>query len=89
MYDHPTDKGHAVIKILLATVAVSAAVTLLAMPNASAQNAAWCAHYDFGSDKSVNCGFQSFQQCLSDVRGVGGFCMENKTFRRDPRHPQR
>jgi hypothetical protein len=47
---------------------------------AHAQNAPWCAHYDFGSDETVNCGFFSFRQCVDDVRGVGGFCAQNSTY---------
>jgi peptidoglycan hydrolase-like protein with peptidoglycan-binding domain len=33
----------------------------------------WCAYYINGSR---NCGFYSFQQCLTAVRGVGGTCSE-------------
>lgn len=57
---------------------------------AQAQNGPWCAHYDFGSDESVNCGFVSFQQCLADVHGLGGFCVQNSTYGLAPRdrwHP--
>ena len=44
------------------------------------QNYPWCAHYDKG-DGGMNCGFTSFQQCLEDVRGIGGFCEQNNTYR--------
>lgn len=64
--------------VVLGTVMGSASVV-------QAQNGPWCAHYDFGSDETVNCGFYSFQQCLSDVRGVGGFCSQNSTYGVRPR----
>lgn len=47
---------------------------------AVAQNGPWCAHYDFGSDESVNCGFFDFRQCVAEVRGIGGFCVQNSTY---------
>jgi hypothetical protein len=46
---------------------------------AEAQNYPWCAQYSDGSG-SKNCGFASFQQCLADVSGVGGFCTQNSTY---------
>jgi hypothetical protein len=36
----------------------------------------WCAQY-LGRSASTNCGFVSLEQCLADVRGVGGLCHEN------------
>ena len=43
--------------------------------SAKAQNYPWCAVYNDGSG-SKNCGFASFQQCLADVSGIGGFCTQ-------------
>jgi Protein of unknown function (DUF3551) len=63
---------------LSAVVLLGASMTLVAA--AQAQNGPWCAHYDFGSDETVNCSFYSFQQCVADVRGVGGFCSQNNTY---------
>ena len=45
---------------------------------AEAQDYPWCAQYNDGSG-SKNCGF-TFQQCLADVGGVGGFCTQNSTY---------
>ena len=47
---------------------------------AAAQNLPWCAHLDYGTDEAVNCTFTSFAQCLSEIHGVGGFCMANNTY---------
>ena len=46
---------------------------------AQAQNYPWCAYYS-GSDGARNCGFVSFQQCMADVSGIGGFCQRNTTY---------
>ena len=46
---------------------------------AEAQNYPWCAQYSDGTG-SKNCGFSTFQQCLADVSGVGGFCTQNSTY---------
>ena len=29
----------------------------------------------------MNCGFASFQQCLADISGLGGFCEQNNTYK--------
>jgi hypothetical protein len=55
---------------LAATIAIGA--------RAEAQNYPWCANYD---KSGMNCGFTSFQQCLIDVSGVGGFCEQNNTYK--------
>jgi Protein of unknown function (DUF3551) len=46
---------------------------------AEAQNYPWCAQYS-GGDGGMNCGFTTFQQCLADVSGIGGFCIQNNTY---------
>jgi uncharacterized protein DUF3551 len=47
---------------------------------AEAQNYPWCATYSMGTGGSQNCGFSSFEQCLDDVRGIGGFCDRNTQY---------
>jgi hypothetical protein len=42
--------------------------------SAEAQNGAWCAYYDLGKDGFRSCRFRTLQQCLNDVRGIGGSC---------------
>ncbi len=61
-----------VLGLLLATVALA--------PRAQAQNYPWCARY--GTPYSdTSCGFTSFEQCMASVRGIGGFCEKNDTYR--------
>ncbi len=42
--------------------------------SAAAQTDAWCAYYDLGKDGFRSCRFATLQQCLEDVRGIGGNC---------------
>jgi hypothetical protein len=45
---------------------------------AEAQNYPWCASY---SDKGgQNCGFVSFEQCMTTMSGIGGFCNQNTQY---------
>jgi hypothetical protein len=66
------------MKFLLFVLSVIT-VTVLNTPT-EAQNYPWCAQYSDGSGGAMNCGFASFQQCLADVSGVGGFCTQNSTY---------
>jgi Protein of unknown function (DUF3551) len=57
----------------LALVAASAATATSAM----AQDYPWCANYTKGA---VNCLFVTFEQCMADVSGIGGFCERNTSY---------
>jgi Protein of unknown function (DUF3551) len=46
---------------------------------ADAQNYPWCAMLSMG-DQAVNCGFVTAEQCMTTVRGIGGYCTPNNTF---------
>ena len=64
-------------------VSVIATATMLATA-AKAQNYPWCAIYKGGA---MNCGFNTFQQCLATV-GEAGFCIQNNTYQPPPgSHP--
>ena len=47
--------------------------------HADAANYPWCARYakDGGGE---SCGFTTFEQCLADVSGVGGYCAPNTQY---------
>jgi hypothetical protein len=47
---------------------------------AQAQNYPWCSIYSGDMGGAQNCGFVSFQQCLENVRGIGGFCQRNDWY---------
>jgi uncharacterized protein DUF3551 len=64
----------------LLLLALGICVAIVGFGNrAEAQDYPWCAQYSDGTG-SKNCGFTSFQQCLADVSGVGGFCIQNSTY---------
>jgi len=54
---------------------------------AEARNYPWCAQYGGALGGAKKCSFTTFQQCLADVSGVGGFCIQNSTYH--PAHSSR
>jgi Protein of unknown function (DUF3551) len=63
-------------------------IGIVAVANsAEAQNYPWCSYY-MGPAGGENCGFTTFQQCLDNVRGIGGFCEPNTQYQPSPgSHP--
>jgi hypothetical protein len=57
-----------VLAILVATAAIG--------PRAEAQNYPWCAN----NKGSMNCGFTTIEQCMADVSGTGGYCVQNTQY---------
>jgi hypothetical protein len=53
---------------------------------AEAQNYPWCANYSKGC---MSCSFVSFEQCMADVSGIGGFCEQNNTYKPSSATPLR
>jgi hypothetical protein len=61
-----------VLGLLVAAIAIA--------PRAQAQsNYPWCSIYGSGFS-GTNCGFTTFEQCLENVRGIGGFCQQNDWY---------
>lgn len=75
----------AVLSLLVATLSFDTQAAL-----AQGYTHPWCAVFDWSTR---NCGFVSYQQCLSYIFGVGGYCQENPNYRGSPpprkkyRHP--
>jgi Protein of unknown function (DUF3551) len=65
-----------VLAIALAAIAQQAQTAAAQDPRAYP----WCAEYsdDVGA---MSCGYASMQQCLAEVSGIGGFCIENPGYR--------
>jgi hypothetical protein len=63
------------MKTLLFMCAILASISTCA----DAANYPWCARYakDAGGE---SCGFITFEQCLADVSGVGGYCALNTQY---------
>lgn len=47
--------------------------------HAHAESYPWCARYAKGDD-GENCGFTTFDQCMTDVSGIGGYCARNTQY---------
>ena len=57
-------------------VSITLAIMVLAATDAAA--ASWCAFYTGKAlGGSENCGFATIEQCLAQVRGLGGWCRPN------------
>ena len=57
-------------------VSITLAIMVLAATDAGA--ASWCAFYTGKAlGGSENCGFATIEQCLAQVRGLGGWCRPN------------
>jgi uncharacterized protein DUF3551 len=46
---------------------------------AEAETYPWCALYSKGGGE-VSCSFSTWEQCLADVSGIGGFCQANNLY---------
>jgi hypothetical protein len=64
------------MKHALFAVALFAA-TAATGTSAKAQDYPWCANYTKGS---TSCSFVTFEQCMADVSGIGGFCERNTMY---------
>ena len=51
--------------------------TALSLGTDAASAAPWCTQYGGALSGGTNCGFYSFQQCMANAWGTGGFCRRN------------
>jgi hypothetical protein len=60
---------------IVAAALLASAALFAAGGDAKAQREyPWCAFYD---EYTRNCGFDTYQQCLDTISGVGGMCRRN------------
>jgi hypothetical protein len=59
--------------LVVALAAASAAIAT----SAKAQDYPWCANYTKGS---TSCSFVTYEQCMTDVSGIGGLCERNTSY---------
>ena len=64
----------------LAALMAAATLTVLANQPAQAREYPWCAHYGGADNDSVNCGFETVEQCRAAISGVGGYCQTNPRY---------
>jgi hypothetical protein len=62
--------------LVILLLALSAASVMTTPSRAGIVWHPWCARYYNVSGATI-CAFDSQAQCLADVRGIGGFCVEN------------
>jgi Protein of unknown function (DUF3551) len=69
------------VKYPVFVLGIIAAVVFFASAT-EAQNYPWCLRTNFG-DETVNCGFDSFEQCMASLSGGGasGYCIQNNTYK--------
>jgi hypothetical protein len=65
------------LSVALTMPALSAAP---ATPGDAQTNYPWCSNFADGFG-GTNCGFVSYEQCMATVRGSGGFCARNDTYK--------
>ena len=59
------------------------------MKSSCPQNGGWCAYLNYGYGGQRICGFATLQQCLAEVRGVGGNCGPSLYYQRPYYQPYR
>jgi uncharacterized protein DUF3551 len=69
------------MRLSLFILGVFAAILCTGKP-IEAQNGGWCAYYNYAFGGQRICGFATLQQCLADVRGVGGNCGPSPYYQR-------
>lgn len=70
--------------VMLAALTLPILLTLTASP-ARAEVYPWCAVYGGArGGGATNCGFSTYEQCMTTVSGIGGFCERNQFY-----HPER
>jgi len=42
----------------------------------------WCSYYTNGN--GTNCGFYTYEQCMANVSGIGGYCQRNLSYPPSP-----
>jgi Protein of unknown function (DUF3551) len=71
------------MRLLLFTLGICLGIVAIGT-RAKAQNYPWCSQYSEGGAGGRNCGFTTFQQCLENVSGIGGFCERNTLYQPPP-----
>ena len=73
------------MRLSLFVLGVIAAIVCVEKPAEADNGRQWCAYYV--GNEATNCGWDTFEQCLATVRGIGGFCQLNTMYQPPPRPP--
>ncbi len=60
-------------------VSVVVCVAAMLSTHVEAQNYPWCAYYSVKGG-ATNCGFTTYDQCMTTLSGMGGFCARNTQY---------
>jgi Protein of unknown function (DUF3551) len=71
--------GSFTMRILLFLLAIFVVTDGIDTP-AEAQNYPWCAVLNVG-DAAYNCGFDTREECMAALSGIGGFCELNNQYK--------
>jgi hypothetical protein len=74
----------ALMRPVLFAGALAMAALAQAGSTAQAREYPWCARYGW---TTYNCGFDTYNQCLATISGVGGYCERNPRF--DEQRPRK
>lgn len=61
-------------------VLLGLALSPLQGPAAHADPYRWCAYYGGVGSTTYNCGFTTYEQCMANVAGIGGWCEPNPRY---------
>ena len=67
------------MKVVLCLLGIAIAITAIGTP-VHAQGRRRCAFYGGHFGGATNCGFDTFEQCLATISGVGGSCQPNTMY---------
>jgi hypothetical protein len=80
------DLEEPLMRHLLFAGALAMAALAQAGSTAQAREYPWCARYGW---TTYNCGFDTYNQCLATISGVGGYCERNPRFASDEQRPRK
>ena len=72
------------MRVLIICGAVALALIAEAGTQSQAREYPWCAFYGGIGSTTYNCGFDSYQQCLATISGIGGRCQQNPRYVGEP-----
>jgi Protein of unknown function (DUF3551) len=70
------------MRSILVAAAMAGALSVITT-DAEAQYAPWCSGYNRGE---FNCGWYTYQQCMDNIFGIGGWCYANPFVIAGPRY---
>lgn len=70
------------IRVMLSAAFAIAALSAFAQPAQAEILYPWCAQLsENGAGGAYSCSFDTYEQCLQTVRGIGGYCEPNASYR--------